>query len=339
MANYTLGLENLISLIRAELKNIPYISSFEHISFEARRVQRGDLFIALQSHEISDAIKKGAYGIVYEGDIEISDSEIAWLQVKDIKDALLRLLRFHLMQKNIKVYSVDNITLPLFKSINSQKLIIFQGDIEDNLKKLFALDDNSVIIYQISSLYEEIFTEKKSVYDLPTRNKIEVLENTLFETTFIYKERLYERVNLAKLFIDNLQKTFNVLEDAHLEFKLKPFTLQHFYPVFINKYFKAVDLSQSSKVLIFEDDLKLFTEAITFLQADAPWAKHLFFIDTESSQKIDKNKNIFTYKTQNDLVKKLKKSDFNFALIFKQDATLLENKNFSETPQQLSLFE
>ena len=339
MANYTLGLENLISLIRAELKNIPYISSFEHISFEARRVQRGDLFIALQSHEISDAIKKGAYGIVYEGDIEISDSEIAWLQVKDIKDALLRLLRFHLMQKNIKVYSVDNITLPLFKSINSQKLIIFQGDIEDNLKKLFALDDDSVIIYQISSLYEEIFTEKKSVYDLPTRNKIEVLENTLFETTFIYKERLYERVNLAKLFIDNLQKTFNVLEDAHLEFKLKPFTLQHFYPVFINKYFKAVDLSQSSKVLIFEDDLKLFTEAITFLQADAPWAKHLFFIDTESSQKIDKNKNIFTYKTQNDLVKKLKKSDFNFALIFKQDATLLNNKNFSETPQQLSLFE
>jgi len=339
LANYTLGLENLISLIRAELKNIPYISSFEHISFEARRVQRGDLFIALQSHEISDAIKKGAYGIVYEGDIEISDSEIAWLQVKDIKDALLRLLRFHLMQKNIKVYSVDNITLPLFKSINSQKLIIFQGDIEDNLKKLFALDDDSVIIYQISSLYEEIFTEKKSVYDLPTRNKIEVLENTLFETTFIYKERLYERVNLAKLFIDNLQKTFNVLEDAHLEFKLKPFTLQHFYPVFINKYFKAVDLSQSSKVLIFEDDLKLFTEAITFLQADAPWAKHLFFIDTESSQKIDKNKNIFTYKTQNDLVKKLKKSDFNFALIFKQDATLLNNKNFSETPQQLSLFE
>lgn len=338
MANYTLGLDNLISLIRAELRNTPFISSFEHIKYEAKRVQRGDLFIALNPFEIKNAIANGAYGIIHEGNIVISDDEIAWLKVDNIKDALLRLLRFHLMQKSLKVYSVDDITLELFHSIAATKVVILEDSIEDNLKTLFSLDDESVVIYQINSLYEDLFTTTKSVYELENSYSVKVEESTLFETSFIYKEHLYERISLSKLLLPNIQKMFNILEDASIEFKVKPFMQSHFSPIFINKHFKAVEFGQSSKVLICENDLKLFVEAISFLKENAPWAKSLFFIDKENVLKIEAIKEITVYTNENDLVKKLKESDFDFALLFNQAISLLDNSNFSATPQQLSLF-
>lgn len=338
MANYTLGLENLISLIRAELRNTPYISSFEHINYEAKRVQRGDLFIALNPFEIENAIANGAYGIIHEGNIVISDDEIAWLKVENIKDALLRLLRFHMMQKSIKVYSVDDITLTLFHSVVATKVIILEDSIEENLKTLFSLDDGNVVVYQINSLYEDLFTTTTSVYELETLYPIKIVEHTLFETSFIYKEHLYERINLSKLLLSNIQKMFNILEDASVEFKLKPFVQSHFSPIFINKHFKAVEFGQSSKVLICENDLKLFIEAISFLRENAPWARSLFFIDKENAAKIEQLKNITIFDNENDLVEKLKESHFDFALLFNQKISLLENSNFSATPKQLSLF-
>lgn len=338
MANYTLGLDNLISLIRAELRNTPFISSFEHIKYEAKRVQRGDLFIALNPFEIENAIANGAYGIIHEGNIVISDDEIAWLKVDKIKDALLRLLRFHLMQKSLKVYSADDITIELFHSVAATKIVILKESIEENLKNLFALDDGNVVVYQINSLYEELFTTTKSVYELENSYSIKIEESTLFETSFIYKNHLYERINLSKLLLPNLQKMFNILEDAAIKFKLKPFTQAHFLPIFINKHFKAVEFGQSSKVLICENDLKLFVEAISFLKENAPWAKSLFFINNENALKIEAIKELTVYTNEDDLVAKLKEANFDFALLFNQDISLLKNSNFSAAPQQLSLF-
>ena len=68
------------------------------------------MFIAFDDSSIEDAILNGAYGIVFSKPTQISDSEIAWIKVQSLDDALKRLLRFKLLDKNVTVYETNEIS-------------------------------------------------------------------------------------------------------------------------------------------------------------------------------------------------------------------------------------
>ena len=96
---------NLASLVDGQLKNEPSIGSFTNIVFNSKRVKIGDLFIGLKK-DIKEAVKNGAYGIV-SNNIKIIDSEIAWIEVKNIEDAKLKLLRYLILKGVGKTILLD----------------------------------------------------------------------------------------------------------------------------------------------------------------------------------------------------------------------------------------
>ena len=103
---------NLCALIDGELKNEPSIASFTNIVFDARKVSIGDLFIGKKS-DISEALQNGAYGIVSTS-FKMSDDEVAWIKVKDIEVAKLKLLRYLVLktsQNYLSLKSVELITM------------------------------------------------------------------------------------------------------------------------------------------------------------------------------------------------------------------------------------
>jgi len=340
LANATLRLENVLSLVRAELKNEPFITSFDGIAYEAKRVQRGDLFIALDPKEIDEAVQNGAYGIIFDTHAQISDTEIAWLQVKDIHNALLRVVRFYLLAKDITAYSVDAITLSLFQTLIIPDIQIIEGALEENLKKIFSLREKDIVVYSHNCIDNELFTHMKSVYDLPQKHTIECVEKTLFETSFCYKGLFYERVPLAYILFEYFQRVLNVLDDAHKNFRIRNhFEIKHFQPLFINKHFQAVEFGQSAKVLIFEDNIQLFLEEIRYLQKNASWAKILIAIDKEHAKLVqEQSPTLFIYTTKKSVSEKLKVSSFDFALLFNIDKTILQESALQIAPKQLSLF-
>jgi ferrochelatase len=314
------------------------VSIFTDITIDQKYVKRGSLFIARESSEIEAAIQNGAYGILFDAPTQMIDSEIAWIKVVNIEDALLRILRFHLLEKNITAYECDAITYDLSKQISTQNSFIpVHGDIFAVFKELWDLASQSVILFADSFTCKDLFTHPQS---LPTSSdfKITIIEQTLFETSFIYNDIYYERALLSPFFIPYLETLLELFRIKNIDFKITSFkNIRHFEPVFTNKEFEIKDFGTSDKVLIFEPDFRLVDTQISFLKEQAGWAKIIYIIPKMHAANIQELENIYTYTAQEDIFAILKTTTFHFALIAEQNRTLLETNVFVKKQVQLTL--
>ncbi len=331
-------LENVIALTHATLLNSPYVSAFISITHEAKSVKRGSLFIAKESSEIELAILNGAYGILFDTPVQMCDSEIAWIKVDDIQTALLKILRFHLLDKNISAYECDAITLDLAHQISTpQNFKALRGDIFETFNELFDIPSNTLILFSHAFTCKDIFTHP---CEMPkyTEEKISIIEQTLFETSFIYDDIYYERETLSIFFIPYLEILLALFKEQMIDFKITSFKhLSHFEPVFTNKNFEIKEFGTSDKVLIFESDFEFIDAQISFLQSQANWAKLIYILPKEKITDAQRIENVYTYTTQQDIISILKSTHFHFALIGEQNKTLLEKSFFTKKTQQLTL--
>ena len=331
-------LENVIALTHATLLNSPYVTAFSGLVYEVKNVKRGTLFIAKDSSEIELAILNGAYGILFDSPVQMIDSEIAWIKVDDIATALLKILRFHILDKNITAYECDKITLDLSSQISTQdRFKALSGDIYDTFKELWEITPDSIVLFTHTFTCKDIFTHPKEM-PKSTDFKISIIEQTLFETSFIYDDIYYERQALSVFFIPYLEILLSLFKEEKIDFKIVSFKhLTHFEPVFTNKNFEIKEFGTSDKVLIFEPNFEFIESQITFLQNQANWAKLIYILPIEKITDTQRVENVYTYTIQQDIISILKSTDFHFALIAEQNKTLLEKSFFTKKTQQLTL--
>ena len=322
-------LENILALTHANLVNEPFVSSFDNIVIEVAKVKRGDLFIAFDPDDIPQAILSGAYGIIFDKPTQISDIEIAWIQVKNTSDALLRLIRFRLIEKEPIVYACDEIILKLALQVMTESsFIVLHKDIKSLFKTLWHIEENTILLFCPTLLNEDIFTNIKP---MPTNSPfpIEVMEQTLFETSFIYDNIFYERQLLSPFFIPYLEQLLHLYKTLKINFRLRKFIpIEHFEAVFINKNFEIKEFGTSDKVLIFEPNSLLIEKEMKFLKNYAPWAKTIYLLPSTCHKQED----VFLYDNKDNIVNILKKQNFHFALIVGESKSIL-NKPFISTTQ------
>jgi len=328
-------LVNILALTQAKLINNPFVSSFENIVFETKKVKRGDLFIAFEESDIEEAIFNGAYGVVFDKPTQISDSEIAWIKVDNLDESLKKLLRFRLIEKKTINYQCDEVTLELSKQIlTKQNFITIDKDIKDIFLYLWDIEENSIILFSKEKTDKSIFTD---INNLPnnTNKNIKIIEKTLFETSFIYDDIFYDRQLISPYFIPYLENLFNLYKKLKIDFRVKKLSpIKHFEAVFINKKLQIKEFGSTDIVTIFESNIELLNSQINFLQKNASWANIIYLIDDNKIQILQENENIFTYKTKNDIVDILQKNNFHFALISTNDKSILKR----EIIQQPQLF-
>ncbi|MCF6339695.1 MAG: hypothetical protein L3J10_02930 [Sulfurimonas sp.] len=316
-------LENFLALTHSTLLNNPCINSFNDITFQANKVKRGDLFFAFDKDEIQLALNNGAYGIVFDTKVKISDNEIAWMEVQNIDDALKKLLRFKMIERDIIAYECNEIVLKLSLQISTpSNFLSLIGDIKSIFKSIWNIQEKTTVLFCSTSQNKDIFT---SVKKLPQRtlNNIQIMEQTLFETSFIYDNIYYERELISPFFIPYLEELLYFFKIIKIDYKLKKFTLiEHFEAVFTNKKFEINSFGTSDKVLIFESNTSLIENQILFLQKQAPWANTIFILPHFT--KYEANKNIYKYKNENEIIDILKNTMFNFALIVGSDKSILD---------------
>ncbi len=327
-------LENVLALTHGSLMSQPYVSLFGDIVIEASRVKRGSLFVALNIHDIALAIDNGAYGIVYDRDIEFDDNETAWIKVDDSYDALKRMIRFILIDKELDAFTCKDVSLQVAKQlITPDSFIILEGNLSDNFSKLLLAEKNTTVIFVDTEIQSDLFTEVKTL-DKKVKNKIQIVEQTLFESAFIYDGIFYERQSISAFFIPYLEQILNLLSRKNINFKIKTnIDISHFRAQFVNKSLHVRDFGSTSKVIIFEDDLTLVEKQIEFILKHSPWAK--FFCLAPDSCDL-KNKNIIYYNSKKDALKILKENSFNFVLAVKLESDILEN--LDNHPMQHTLF-
>jgi len=297
--------ENLTALIDGELLNEPSIASFSTIAFEAKKVKRGDLYFG-DSSGIEEALSNGAYGIV-SNRIKIKDSEIAWIKVKNLEDAKLKLLRYFLVKDDFFIVLLDSVKADIAKQIEVSKKILYIDDVEEAINLLSSSSDYELIAF----LNENAFKKMELVsYEVDIKNHIDIQKATNFLTTFIYRDSLYKDIKLPKLFFDEFEYILNLFDKMHLEYFISKLSfLTHFKPLFVDSSFKLLPFGQSRKVIILESEKKLLKREAEYLKQSSPWAKIALLLpfDIKYNEKVDidikyfknyadiKKQNIFYY--------------------------------------------
>lgn len=332
-------LENLLALTQGSLQNQPFVTRFEGISFDARKVKRGNLFIAFDNAEIDEAIRNGAYAIVFDKPTQIADNEIAWIKVADVDDALMRLLRFHLIEKELDVYETDRITIKLARQImTDSNLLVLGQSIKDDFMTLWDVKPKAKVLYCPKLIDRDTFVSSKT---LPSayKDEITIVEQTLFETSFIFNDIFYERQLLSPFFISYLERLLNFYKMNDINYRLRSFTaIDNFEAVFTNKDLSVKEFGASDRVLIFEPDFELIPSQISFLKRQATWAKIIYILPKAKAVPFENLEEVFTYESQHDILQILRSTPFHFALIAEQDKRLLEHGDQQRRHVQPTLF-
>ncbi len=305
-------LQNVVSLIGGEIKNQPAISQIASFSTSLNAVKRGDLFFAKDKSLVPQAIKRGAYAIVYEGWIQIQDEEIAWIKVENLENAVIKLLRFLLIQNQTKIFVVSKLALEY------ASLILHD-------KRAAILHDPFHLLQSFNN-EEFLFATKEQVnalaldFEHPPAIETKIVQEFLFATSFIMRGRYFDRLQVAPLFFEHFKEILGFMEeyDLFVDFdNLKEFP--HFKPHFIDSAFRPVEFGKSERVIITEPDCKLLQKEAKYLNKAAPWAKKIyvaFDCKLENFAIIDFAK----------LQAYLSKRSFTHALVQYFDITLLEKK-------------
>ena len=315
-------LENILALTHGQLVNKPFVKKFENIVLEAKNVKRGDLFIAFDDSTIEEAILNGAYGIIFDKKMQISDVEIAWIKVFECEDTLKRLLRFKLIEKEVVVYECNEVILKLaLQVITEPNFLAIDGDIKSIHKQLLHVEDKSTLLFCPDICSKDMFTNIKKLSSTVFES-ITIIEQTLFETSFIYDNIFYERQLISPFFIPYLEELLHLYKILKINFRLRKFTpINHFEAVFTTKKFEIKEFGTSDKVLIFESNSSLIESEIKFLKRSASWA-NLIYIIPHVIDGLDDD-NIFIYENQNKIFDILKNNTFHFALIAGVDKSIL----------------
>jgi len=319
-------LENFLALTQTSLYNEPCVNNFESIVFEARKVKRGDLFFAYNEEEIAEAVQNGAYGVICTNKpLHVEDNEIAWIKSADIDETLKRVLRFKMIEKEVIVYECNEIILKLALQVQTHaSLLIAHGNLQNIYKHLNAAESRSTILFSPTLNDKNIFANAKTLPNTAIE-QIEIMEQTLFETSFIYDDIFYERQLISPLFMPYLEELLHLYKSLNINFRIRKFTpIEHFEPVFTNKKFEVKSFGASDKVLIFESNRDLMASEIDFLQHRASWANIVFILPTGSAY--EDNTNIYEYKSKDEILDILKATSFNFALIIGVDKSILDTK-------------
>jgi len=318
-------LENILALTHGKLINDPFVKEFANIVFEAKSVKRGDLFIAFNVEAIEEAIVNGAYGIIFCKPTQISDSEIAWIKVENLDEVLKRLLRFQLIDKEIVVYECNEVILKLALQIMTEpNFLALSGDIKSVFKRLWDVEESCVVLFSPTLISRDLFTNTHTLSSNPLE-KINIIEQTLFETSFIYDNIFYERQLISPFFIPYLEILFHFFKRQKINFRLRKFTpIDNFEPVFTNKNFEIKEFGTSDRVIIFEKNSEFIDMQIRFLQKEAAWAKLIYILPHTYRYAQSNDSKTFIYKNTNEINNILHAHNFHFALIVGADKSILE---------------
>ncbi len=193
-------IENLVNIIGGTIVNNPKVKKVEAATIYPSKVESGDLFFAIDKESANKAVENGAYAIVYDFDLEITDPEIAYIKVNSIKSATINFLRYVNLQKESKIYLFKDVEVSLLKMIVSRKSSIYTI-ISNNWQKSFETILNSD--------YEIYITTSKELATSISPNYLEqeglasgyIISDSLLKTTFKIDKYIYQNISIPPFFI------------------------------------------------------------------------------------------------------------------------------------------
>jgi len=325
-------LQSLLTLVNGTLLNKPAITSFENISFSASKVKRGDLYVSISGNFFDEALHNGAYIILFDSDINVTDEEVAWVKVVSLNDALIKLIRYIMSEKNIKAFKIDKKTASLLNSFSTDsKLFYLDSSIDKNAEDLYKLGSNSIVLSTDSNYLKKLFTQIYTIQKDMT--PLQIISSGVFSISFIYKNVYYDRIKLSSFFTLSLQALVILFEENQITFSLNQLDSSFCCQIqFIDRFLNQREFGKSEQALIFEKDTSLAEEFFIYFKKNAPWANVIGVFPDKI-----KLSNSLNYDKIDEISKILLNEHYEYAIIAGEDKSLLEHNSFNLKPKQPSL--
>ncbi|XPV70045.1 MAG: peptidoglycan synthetase [Halarcobacter sp.] len=301
---------SILDIVDGKLLNSPSISFIYTIKTNPNKIKESDLFVVQNKEDISLALENGAFALIVDEDVEISDKEIAWIKVNDVQEAIKKLIRYLLSNKRLTAFYCNDASYSLFKILKKNNVHTNIKLIPKNLSRFFKLiddlEENDTIICSEQSTLDAIYPVNFN-FNTKTYKIDNLIEHSIFETTFSYEERFFSKIKISSLYITEFLDVYSYLGfDSDLN-KLKKFN--NLKPIFVDKLINHTDFGKTDKFLIAQENDELIEKEISYLKYKYKYAQILYL----TTQEIDDNRDIdYTFINSLDELKSfLKKIKFN----------------------------
>ncbi|GAA8767742.1 hypothetical protein oki672_12540 [Helicobacter pylori] len=330
-----LGVNEAVELSLGELQNTPSISYFNSIVLSLNKVQKGSLFVAKDHTLIPKALELGAYGILYAGEYPLSDRDVAWIKLKDIKHSLNHLFKFCLLNERV----VGALLSPIELEIASKIMVSnFVWCLKESLEDLFIIEGCKIAFFDKLEWLHLFYKQERLKEDLK-ESRLIVLNQSFFCSALVYEKQEYE-LKMPCIFLEPLKRVIQLCEKLQIEFDLnllgkKEYPLDHCKPFFVNKNLEIAPYGATARVIVAETSKELFEMMLQKALETLSWGKIVVFC-RKNSAVFFKKANPYFYTTQNNLKEQLKNLAFNFAFIYGISShhleSLLTPPFFKKTP-------
>ena len=270
----------LTDIVEGKLLNTPAISFITQSHVDITKVNEGDAFFATKDSDIQFAISKGVFAIIVDFVPDILDDEIAWIKVDNLDKAITNILRYKLLDNSIKYIQTNKIffnLLELFRTKNMFDVVL----LKDNLQEDFEIVNNHKNIRIIfgtnleflTAISGEVVTLEKVSYDVKN-----LTSHTLFETSFSYKDKFFDRLKIPTVYINELIQQLELF-DYQLDLK-KLNHLELFKSIFINKSNQIVSHGQTNRFILASNDDDISNLEIDYLNEYYSYA-NIKIVDTK----------------------------------------------------------
>ena len=271
-------ISSILDIVDGSLLNSPSISFIYSIKTNALKVKEGDLFIAKNINEIDLAIRNGAFAIIFDTNVPIIDNEIAWIKVKNIDISIIKLVRFKLAIKNIEAFYCNKIIYDLLKIYSthfSKNIRLVPNKLENTFRFIDEIEDNDILISCNKNILDNIYPRNKDFDHINKLNEIDnLIEHSLFETSFSYENVYFSRLKISSLYIRDFLKVFNFFKQNLDLTKLKSF--YNFKPLFLDRNLNLVEFGKSDKFIICQNNDDLYENEIFYMKKQYKYAKNIF---------------------------------------------------------------
>jgi len=314
-------IEDLLNLTAGEVVSEPTVTAINSVTVYPSKVDQGDLFISNDADDIKTALENGAYAIIFsDSAVKISDSEIAWIQVKDIEKAAFKLIRYVLISRESSFYLFTEHELSFMRMIVTQKsnLEILPNDWKKMFEKI--LNSESKMFIGTDDVLMKMI--KPDVSILNKEASCEIIADTLFKTTFKINNYIYQEKDITPFHVDILQRVVDFCDLHHLPYDLDRVKYtKHFVPVFIDGFLNISVPSKSDKVAIFVDNLSDVYKAREYVRYNGAWVKTIVL--TPPKTKVDGVDRPNWYLDVDEARDILKNAYYNYAFVYALDRTML----------------
>ena len=344
--NIQIGINEIVEVAFGTMLNKPSISYFSGICECVENVKSGDLFIARNTQDAHEAIIKGAFGILFSGEIAINDNEVAWIGVDNLEQALFKILRHFLIIKNKKLFLLNKEEFEILSQILEQKdnVLCVKCNVVELISKILTQENAYIFYHNKDFIVDENFMHNS---EIATLNKEKIPDeklpfvlnsSSLFTMRIFYQSKDYE-IPMPTIFLQLLARILLVIEEYSFAINLENLSgISCFKPLYLDVRGFISKPGATNRVLISTEENRLYEQYLAYFLAHARWAKLMFFVPVIYKDIFSPYGEIATYQNKEELFALLLEGQYNFALILGENIKTFEER-FLCNEVECSLFD